>query len=217
MAFEGHLLLHDLSIKNFFAKRSLFRHYQNLFLAKYGNLLTGSIVEIGGEKSYEYHRFFPNASTYVCSNVGRDYDHYLDVTNMSYEDESQDNYICISVLEHVFDIRKAFTEIERTLKKGGGLLITIPFAYPYHDEVDYWRLSIDAYNKCLENFEIKAFIHLGGLFSTVVDNLRSPAKKWKTKRYMAHKTLAFMMFLAGKLLERKDGFPLGYGIYAIKK
>jgi ubiquinone/menaquinone biosynthesis C-methylase UbiE len=47
-----------------------------------------------------------------------------------------DAIICISVLEHVFEYDKAINEIERVLKPGGKLLLTVPFGFPHHDKVD---------------------------------------------------------------------------------
>jgi SAM-dependent methyltransferase len=217
MKFDKHILISELNTKVYFSKSiSLFRHYQNLFLEKFSAQLTGNIVELGGEIQYDHKRFFRHAQSFTCSNIGRDHEYYLDMTNMKLENNSQDSYICISVLEHVFEIRNAFAEIERTLKPGGKLLITIPFAYPYHDEVDYWRLSTDSYYELLKNFEIVSFVHLGGLFSSIADNLKRPKEKWNI-RYTVYKIIGFLVLLVGRRLERKDGFPLGYGIYCIKK
>ena len=217
MIYSSHKIIKDLSLKVYFNKKlTLFRHYQNMFLEQYGPLLKGKVVELGCEKSYDHARFITNAEVVICSNIGRDYDYYLDVTKMDFPDSSQDSFLCISVLEHVFNIQQAFSEINRTLKPGGQLLLTIPFAYPYHDEYDCWRLSIDSYYKFLEGFEVKEFVHLGGTFSTIADNLARPKAKY-TLRYIIYKFLGATMVLFGKFLERKDGFPLGYAIYAVKK
>lgn len=214
--YDSHKLISDLSFRMFFSNKSYFRYYQDIFLQQYGSEFNGKVIELGAEKHYQHGRFFNSASAFVYSNVGRDYDFFLDVTKMTLEDNSQDGYLCISVLEHVRDIQAAFSEITRTLKPGGKLLLSIPFAYPYHDEVDYWRLSIDSFNYFLRDYEIKSFVHFGGLFSSIVDNLRRPRTNWK-KRYFIHKIIGLMVLAMGKFLESKDGFPLGYGIYAIKK
>ena len=217
MSFNNHILICDLSVKVFFSKSiSLFRYYQNIFLKKYGGELTGTVVELGGEKEYNYQQFVPNASRYRCTNVARNFDEYLDITAMDLKNESQDSFLCISVLEHVFEIKKAFSEITRTLKPGGKLLLTVPFAYPYHDTYDCWRLSKDSYYEFLKGYEIRAFVHLGGKFSSIADNLKRPKEKYNPK-YLIYKFIGFIVLLAGKKFEQLDGFPLGYGIYAIKK
>ncbi len=217
MKYRNHILLFDLSTKIYFSKRtSLFRHYQNLFLKKYSKELSGDVIELGGEIGYNHKRFFSHAKSFTCSNINREHELYLDITKMGIESCSQDSFICISVLEHVFEIKNAVKEIERTLKPGGRILMTIPFAYPYHDEVDYWRLSIDAYKELFAGFEIREFVHLGGLFSSLADNLKRPKEKW-TLRYTVYKITGFILVLLGKRFERLDGFPLGYGIYAVKR
>jgi hypothetical protein len=213
-----HELISDLKLKVFFSKDiSIFRHYQNLFLEKFGGQFVGELIEIGGKRTYAHQRFFPNISTFRCTNISEDGDDILDVTQINLPDGSVDGFLCISVLEHVFDFKKAISEMERTLKIGGKLLLVVPFAYPYHDEVDYWRFSQDAYMELLKGgFEIKSFTHLGGLFSTIVDNLNRPRGKL-TGRYTVHKLLGLLIliFLGG--FDRLDGLPLGYGIHAVKR
>ena len=56
------------------APTSLFRKYQDIFLAQYGRELRGNVVELGGEKKYNHARFVTNAVSYVCTNVARDYE-----------------------------------------------------------------------------------------------------------------------------------------------
>jgi SAM-dependent methyltransferase len=214
--FEGHVLLEDLNLRVFLTRdRSIFRHYQNLFLQRYGADLVGEVIELGGEKAYHHERFLPRASKYRCTNVAREHDEYLDATRMDLPDASVDVFVCISVLEHVFDIHTAVREITRTLKRGGRLLLVVPFGFPYHDEVDYWRLSADAYPKLLDGFRIDAFVHLGGMFSTIADNLKRPKGKL-TKRYFFHKLLGFGTVALFQRFERLDGMPLGYGISATR-
>src|SRR5262249_52067743 len=148
--------------------------------------------------------------------VARDYDQYLDITQMPFADQSQNAYVCVSVLEHVPDIQKALSEIKQTLKVRSALLLTVPFAYPVHDEVDFWRLSRSAYEKAFEDYDTKAFVHLGGLVSTLLDVLQRPRGQGQG-RYRVYKWLG--LFLAATLgrYETLDGFPLGFGIYAVKR
>jgi ubiquinone/menaquinone biosynthesis C-methylase UbiE len=148
--------------------------------------------------------------------VARDHDEFLDATSMKLPDGSVDAFVCVSVLEHVFDIQAAIREITRTLKPGGKLLLVVPFGFPHHDEVDYWRLSADAYPRLLDRFQIDAFVHLGGMFSTIADNLKRPKGKLTT-RYFFHKLLGLGTVALFNRFERLDGMPLGYGIYATRR
>ena len=50
----------------------------------------------------------------------------IDITSISYPDESFDIIYCSHVLEHVPDDRKAINEFYRVLKQGGWALIVVP-------------------------------------------------------------------------------------------
>jgi ubiquinone/menaquinone biosynthesis C-methylase UbiE len=56
-------------------------------------------------------------------------------------DNSVDEYVIISFIEHIKDINKVIDEIYRALKKK--LIATIPFVDPYPDNIDFRRLTKD--------------------------------------------------------------------------
>ena len=215
-----HLFIKDIPMsmvwKYYSGKQSLFRHYQNKFIERFGREVTGEVIELGGEKKYDHQRFFPQASRFICTNIGRDCDAYLDITRMDYADASVDNYLCVSVLPHVKDIGDAFREIERTLKPGGKLLLVVPFAFPTCDEVDFWRLSPSSYAHFLAGFDIVTFAHLGGALSTAAEFLKRP-KGVLNLRYFLYKSIGFLALLLARGLDRLDSSPIGYGVVAIKK
>lgn len=196
---------------------SLLRQYQTAFIATRGAEITGTVVELGGDKKYSHAALFPHAAGFLSTNVQGDYDRYLDVTDMrDVADGSQDAYLCVSVLEHVFEFRKAVDEIHRTLKVGGRLLMVVPFAYPYHDVVDCWRLNRDAYPQLFPDFEIVELVRLGGTFSTVADLLQRP-RGVLGKRFLISKTIGVVVALLGRYFDTMDGLPLGYGLDAVKR
>lgn len=199
-----------------FTNRSLFREYQSEFLKRHGPKFSGRVIEVGGERHYQNIRFFPNASEFICANIARDFDQYLDITDMrDTPNESQDGYVCVSVLEHIPAFERGILEMDRTLKVGGHLIVTVPFAYPYHDVVDYWRFSRDAYVYLFQNYEIKSLTRFGGTFSTIVSALQRPRGRIN-RRYIFYKLAGMTMAVMGKMLDQPDAFPLGYGIYAVK-
>ncbi|MCK4669667.1 MAG: class I SAM-dependent methyltransferase [Nanoarchaeota archaeon] len=62
-----------------------------------------------------------------------------DVGNIPYKDNTFDCIICIDVLEHIKDEKKAISELTRVLKKGGRLIVTGPskdFPFTY-DPINY--------------------------------------------------------------------------------
>lgn len=197
-------------------RTSAMRHYQNTFLERYGTELTGRVIEIGAEVQYGNSRYFPNASEFISSNISRDYDMYLDVTALPFDDNSQDAYVCASVLNHVYDIQGAVSEMRRTLRQGGSLILVSPFGCPMNDVVDHWRPTLQAYAVLLEGFDVKVLAHLGGRFSTIVNTLQRPKGRMPMKHIPA-KLLGLVLTVAARNLDRIDDFPLGVGIKAVKR
>lgn len=202
--------------KYFTTPKSLFRIYQDQFVSKIGKDLTDSVIEVGGETKYNHSSLFPNAKSFKVTNVNRDYEDFLDITKITLPDNSEDCYLCVSVLEHVFEFREGISEMRRTLKQGGRLIIVVPFSYPIHDEVDYWRFSPDSLRKLLDGFELEDFTVLGGKYSTFANVLQRPKRDISVK-YLLMKLVGLAFLFFGKIREKHDGFPLGYGVCAIKK
>ena len=50
-----------------------------------------------------------------------------DLTNLSFESESLDLVICLEVMEHIPDFKKAYKEIFRVLAPGGIVIFSAPF------------------------------------------------------------------------------------------
>ena len=79
-----------------------------------------------------------------------------DVTRLGIRSMSVDGVICSEVLEHVFDYRSGIAEIARILKPGGVLVLTTPFLYPLHGEIDLWRFTPQALELMLRDaFDIQ--------------------------------------------------------------
>ncbi|PKN92354.1 MAG: hypothetical protein CVU44_14535 [Chloroflexi bacterium HGW-Chloroflexi-6] len=201
----------------FSSEISLFRRCQNKFIADTSVELRGRLIEIGAEKKWNYKALFKNSENYIMSNVQGDYDIYLDATNMKQiEDASVDGLICVSVLEHIFDFRKAVQEMSRVLKVGGKAVITVPFIFPYHDQIDYWRFSDSALVELFRGFKIIRLVHFGGILSTLSNFLQRPPRRI-SKRYIFYKTIGLILGILGLAIERMDTFPLGYGILIEKE
>jgi SAM-dependent methyltransferase len=106
------------------------------------------VLEIGsgrqdlGRNAYSLLDAFPPEADFVQSDYNPAFGHrVVDVTDMAIEEEF-DLILCMYVLEHVFDVQAAVTNMCRALRPGGRMLIAVPHVYPYHDEpIDFWRFT----------------------------------------------------------------------------
>ena len=118
------------------------------------------ILEIGsgkknnGKCKYSVKDLFDRSNEFIQSDIVPEFGYnVIDVTKMDYNNEF-DVIICKTVLEHVYDVNKAVENMYNALKKGGVLMIIVPFLYPLHDEPnDYWRFTEYSLRKLLKKFE----------------------------------------------------------------
>ncbi|HEX6549094.1 MAG TPA: class I SAM-dependent methyltransferase [Gammaproteobacteria bacterium] len=69
-------------------------------------------------------------------------DVFGDASGLPFKDACFDTVLMLDVLEHVARPGAALQEAARVLRPGGRLLVTIPFAYPLHDQPhDYQRFT----------------------------------------------------------------------------
>jgi SAM-dependent methyltransferase len=68
--------------------------------------------------------------------------HNQDLENQTFNDESFDLVITQDVMEHIYDPQKAFSEIARTLKKGGAHIFTVPIINK-HKKSEVWAIKAD--------------------------------------------------------------------------
>ncbi|MBI3234619.1 MAG: class I SAM-dependent methyltransferase [Bacteroidetes bacterium] len=197
-------------------KTSPIRVNQDTFLSMEASSCVGKVIEIGAEDQYNHQSFFNNGQDYFPTNISKTGDNYLDVTAISLPDNSVDNYLCVSVLEHVKEINKAITEIHRTLKPGGKILLVIPFGYAVHDKKDYWRMAPDGYVELFHGFKINKFYHFGGTLSTCAVALQRPKGKISL-RYFLPKMIGWFCLLLSKYFETVDDFPQAFGLVLEKK
>lgn len=148
--------------------RRLRLYISPLFLARYYNLkavaeivdkykFKGKVLDFGcGDKPYKYlFKYgsdyvgidFKNYSTNNCFPYSEAPDYYFPKDygknfKIPFPDESIDHLVTFQVLEHHQDPEKMFTEIFRVVKKGGLVLITVPFLGGIHGEPgDFQRFT----------------------------------------------------------------------------
>ena len=124
------------------------------------------ILEIGSgnpKRNQSMKKLFQNSRSFVQTDVNQEYGHqYLDIINISDTQKKFDLVLCTNVLEHIFEIEEAISNLTYLMKEDGYLIISMPFIYPLHDEPeDYWRLTEHNLRKLFSNFIIEEFQHTG--------------------------------------------------------
>ncbi|WP_415295268.1 methyltransferase domain-containing protein [Candidatus Pelagibacter sp. Uisw_113] len=147
---------------NTFKKKSLNRILQEIYAKK--QIASGFVVEFGAEsgstKNFtNFIQFKDVLKTTYCDkfpkhNETKEEDLEEKLTLL---DNSQDNIIIFNVLEHVFDTKNAFLEINRCLKSNTGTIIgSTPFMHRVHGApYDYSRYTKQYLEKILEKSNFK--------------------------------------------------------------
>ena len=107
--------------------------------------------------------------------------------DLNIESESIDTILCTEVLEHIENPIAAINEFFRVLRPGGIVILTVPFAFPVHDEKDYWRFSEQGLRLLFDNSgfiveEIKPITNtamsIAILFNMYIFDIGFVWKKW---------------------------------------
>lgn len=103
-------------------------------------LLKGHILDFGcGSKPYE--TLFFNAKRYIGVDIetsGHDHaaskiDFFYDGKTLPFESNRFDGLVSFETLEHVFGLDEIFAELNRVIKPGGKLMLSVPFVWDEHE------------------------------------------------------------------------------------
>ena len=160
------------SLRRYFVDDFYFRHVPNL--------VAGSrVLDLGGNKILKrgYFDIEQYDLSVIYSNLSRDKnpDVQGDADQLSFQDNCFDALICSELLEHVADPPTVLRETHRVLKRGGTLMICVPFLYPIHGDPEdfgrytdsYWKATLDTTGFRIINIERQ-----GAFWSVLSDMLR---------------------------------------------
>jgi SAM-dependent methyltransferase len=124
----------------------------------------GPVFEFGsyqveGQEDYANLRgLFPGKDYVGCDmRPGPGVDRVEDVSAIRLADGSAGTVLCIETFEHVFEVRRAFDEVFRVLKRGGVFVITSPLNFRIHGYPDdYWRMTPNCLRRMLEPYGARA-------------------------------------------------------------
>jgi SAM-dependent methyltransferase len=199
---------------------SRFRSLQNQLVQEFSiGCRDLHVIEWGGDKKYNYVQYFSDAASFKLTNIeGSGADYVEDITKLSHENNSVEAAICISVLQHVFPLDTAISEIIRVLKPGGKCLITNGFMFPVCMEDDYYRLTPAFWEHRLKNelvdYEI---ILIGNVYTSIFEFLMRPYQRYKGRKNILNKFLSLPFGALASLTNIKDSTPLGVAVILYKK
>lgn len=141
----------------YFARKGLFCNIREL-----GKFLYGDVLDVGcGSKPYKSliaaHSYVGLEYDTPENRTSKAADFFYDGTVFPFADSQFDCVFCSQVLEHVFNPFEFLPEINRVVKPGGKLLLTVPFVWDEHEQpYDFARYSSFGLRSMLERngFEI---------------------------------------------------------------
>lgn len=203
----------------------------------------GSILDIGcGQKPYQY--LFKKADKYLGIDfknysINKDYKglnpdlhfshDYLKTSTLNFDDESFDHTVSFQVMEHHKNPAKMISEMARITKKGGYIMISVPFLAGLHEEPnDYQRFTkyglIELFKR--NNCRVVKIKEQGSLFSTISLLLNENLNNFAGRNKLAYivSAIIYLPFLVFEYLSlildkifKSDKIYFNYLILAEKK
>ncbi len=192
-------------------------------LASVASALVGRVLDIGGARRRGRFRPPPSAR-WIVADIERAMRPQVaaDVQDLPFRDASFDAVKATEILEHVPDVMRALGECRRVLRRGGSLVITVPFLERIHgDPDDYGRYTGSMWSRLLAQagltpvrIEVQGgyFTHLAALLRFLV--LRTP-RPLRWAGYLGFPVLDLMARLDAAPRVRRSEFATFVGGYLI--
>jgi SAM-dependent methyltransferase len=126
------------------------------------------ILDLGCGRDKPYQRLF-RSQHYFGIDLYEPADILGDIASLPFPNRCCDAILCTEVLEHVPDPGRVLSEINRVLKPGKHLILTVPLLWGEHEVVDYQRWTEAGLRKLLGEygFQVEKLNRRGGLFSSI--------------------------------------------------
>ncbi len=129
----------------------------------------GILLDLGGGTPYQgYIRRgdVGSQTAYLCLDIRREaHPHVVaDALSLPIADEAVNAIFCNAVLEHVSNPQQVINEMYRVLTGPGKIMTAVPFIYPYHDQVDYFRFTHTALQQMFHQFSRVQIVPVGDYF-----------------------------------------------------
>lgn len=179
------------------------------------NYANGHFLDLGcGNKPYESLYNAVTTSQMGCDIIQSDknrVDTICPVTDLKFDDSCFDSVLCTQVLEHVFEHNKMMQEIFRVMKKGGNIILTVPFAWELHEEpYDFFRYTKHALKALFEQagFEIDYIKPNGGKWAAIYQLRNNMLYHSFTKHKTFYNKLKKILFMELRLTQIRNHFAI---------
>ncbi|MCF6320553.1 MAG: class I SAM-dependent methyltransferase [Rhizobiaceae bacterium] len=116
--------------------------------------LSGKVLDVGGGKNARYVKHLQSGIEYASVNIDKEIEPTYLINpgdKLPLEDNSIDCCSTMNTLEHVYDPKFQLKEINRVLKPGGKVVISIPWIFRIHGHPDdysrrtpsWWRIALE--------------------------------------------------------------------------
>jgi SAM-dependent methyltransferase len=157
-------------------------------------------LEIGSFGSPSYAKYFTNRIG-IDIRPGPGVDMIADVYNLPFQDNEFDLVLCLGILEHLEDPKKAIVQMKRVLKPNGRILVSVPFMFPIHDAPhDYWRFTKFGLQKLFsDGWQIEKIVaetNTQEFFAVLLQRLGYQS------RLRFNKLSKFLLFMSARIIEK---------------
>lgn len=177
----------------------------------------GSTVLDAGAGSSPYKSLFAHTKYESADKFNDSCTYCCDINSIPVEDD-RFNYILLNqVLEHLPEPKIALNELNRVLKPGGKIIITVPFFYQEHEKpYDFFRYTQFGLRHLLEEsgYEIKRLEWLEGYFGTVAYQLKM-AQQYLPLSVDSNKNIGQLIYFPLLLICRVAFFLLSAVFYRL--
>ena len=206
------------------------RRLLDKMLEEHQHIYKGIVLDIGGRDRGTFKKPKGQVKQWLFADIVKTHnpDIILDVTDMkAIKTDSIDVINATELFEHVRNPEQGLDECHRALKKGGTIIMSMPFLYPLHaDPYDYQRWTSYKWHEELKKRKFKkiVIVPMGGFFTVMSDHAHSFFKtRTRLLRYACYVFYPFMSLinhLDNTAIVQKNrilsGYTTGYFITAKK-
>lgn len=174
--------------------------------------MQGKCLDVGGEKKHSISGMVRSDLDCKYLNLDEKYepDYLCSADNIPVSDECFDTILMFEVLEHLENPEEVLDEINRVLKKGGRLFLSIPFMYRHHkNPYDFQRWTHEKIFVELErnrNLVIEYFVPRGAWLSVLMHDLSLGLESFQKGTFWG----SGLLYYVGRIISRliKWSYPL---------